>query len=366
MVSEFETRVAAEMNVRNCVAMCNGTIALELSATALALRGDVIVPSFTFIATVHALWRVGLRPVFCDVDPDTHTLDPEKVEAAITPETSAIMGVALWGDYSGERALREIADRHEIALIYDSAHAFGCARELGGRKQLCDLEVVSFHATKCIQAMEGGALLTDDDDLAERLRLMVNFGFSGEDNVIHLGTNAKMNEVEAAMGLTSLDALDQIFGRNRDNLLAYAEGLENVPGLRILTPDPGTKHNFQYVVAELDSAKAGLTRDELVAALRLENVLARRYFHPGCHRMEPYRDLFPDAGQSLPATEALAERVFILPTGLDVTPDEARLIAEKIATMVRLSASVREALSDCDDPRLPGFLYRFLSPLEGV
>ena len=214
---EFERRVAAAMNVKHCIAMCNGTISMELATTALGLQGEVIVPSFTFVATVHALWRQNLRPVFCDVDPVTHTLDPRCVEAAITPETSAILAVSLWGNYEGERALRRIADAHGLPLLYDSAHSFGCAREDGGREQLCDLESLSFHATKCIQAMEGGAIVTNDDALAEKLRLMVNFGFSGEDNVVHLGTNAKMNEAAAAMGLTSLDGRHEVFERNRSN-----------------------------------------------------------------------------------------------------------------------------------------------------
>ena len=352
MVVEFEARVAALMAARHCIAACNATIGLELVMNAMGITGEVIVPSFTFIATAHVLQRLNIRPVFCDVDPETHCLDPERVRAAITPRTTAILGVSLWGNYDGERALRTIADEHGLMLIYDSAHSVGCAREHGSDARLCDAEVLSFHATKCIHALEGGAILTDDPILAGKLRLMLNFGFAGEDRVAHIGTNGKMNEAEAAMGLTSLDGAERIFAHNAANLAAYARGLEGVPGVTMRLPSVA-RHNHQYAVAEVDAGAAGLTRDEIVAALRRENVLARRYFHPGCHRSEPYATLYPDAGRALPETEALCERVMVLPNGLTVSTDDIARLTDRIAAIVEDAPRVRRALAAAADPGLP-------------
>lgn len=355
MVREFEAEVARDMAADHCIATCNATVGLELIVHALGLKGEVIVPSFTFVATVHALYRQNIRPVFCDVDPETHCLDPEAVEALITSSTTGILGVSLWGTYSGEAALRDIADRHGLKFILDSAHSYGCAHEDGTMTRHCHAEVLSFHATKCIQAMEGGAILTDDDEVAERLRFLVNFGFAGEDKVLHLGTNGKMNEAEAAMGLTSLEAKERIFTRNRLNLEAYAAGLKEVPGIRLVgLPRPGT-HNCQYVVAEVDAGVMGLTRDELVGALRAENVFARRYFHPGVHRMEPYSGLFPDAGERLPVTERLARNVMVLPNGLEVSRGMVMRLTDRIAAIARRAGEVREALKGSGDPRVPEF-----------
>ena len=355
MVREFESLVAKVSSSNHCVAICNATLGLELTVHALGLTGDIIVPSFTFVASVHALQRVGVRPVFCDVDPRTHCLDPARVEELITPETSAILGVALWGNYDGESALRSIADKHGLKFILDSAHAIGCARENGGTKRLCDAEVLSFHATKCIQALEGGAVLTDDGNLAEKLRFLVNFGFSGEDQVEDVGTNAKMNEAEAAMGLSSLDRMAEIFAHNAEILSRYCVGLTDVPGLCAHKRMSSAPHNHQYVVVEVEEQVFGLSRDELVAALRFENVLARRYFYPGVHRMRPYAERYPDVSKRLPVTEALAEKVMVLPSGTAMSPDDVERLCARIALIQICAADVRAALSISTDPRLPAF-----------
>ena len=356
MVAEFEARVAQIAKTRHCIAVSNGTAALELAVGALGMRGEVIVPSFTFVATVHALRRQGIRPIFCDVDPETHCLDPDAVAAAITSETSGILAVSLWGNHGARERLHDIARQRHLRLLYDSAHAFGCAPHVGAMADWCDAEVYSFHATKCIQAIEGGAILTHDDLLASKLRLMSNFGFDGEDRVEHLGTNGKMNEAEAAMGLSSLDAMDEIFAHNRENTRIYADHLTDVPGIRLLERQNHQSHNHQYLVVEVDAAEAGLTRDEIVAALRLENVVARRYFHPGAHRAEPYRSQQPRAGANLPVTTALTERVMVLPNGLSIGAQEVELLTERIRTMVTYAPAVREALSRCRDERLGVFL----------
>lgn len=358
MVIEFEERVAKLAGARHCIATCNATVGLELAIAALGMEGDVIVSPYTFVATVHALWRQGVRPIFCDIDPKTHCLDPERLEAAITSRTTGILAVHVWGNTCNTQALEEIAERHELKLLFDAAHAFGCGPRHRPVGSYGDAEVFSFHATKCVHAFEGGAIVTDDDALAGRLRLMVNFGFAGEDEVQYLGTNGKMSEACAAMGLSSIESMDDIVAHNRTNYLAYQCGLDGLSGVSLMSQDLEQRRNFHYVVAEVDAAKAGLTRDELVAALRLENVLARRYFYPGCHRMQPYAGLFPQAGSTLPVTEQVAARVIVLPTGTAISEADVHRLTSRIAGIVRHAPAVRTALAHCHDPRIPSFLPR--------
>jgi dTDP-4-amino-4,6-dideoxygalactose transaminase len=317
-VQEFEQRVADLVGVRHCVAMCNATVALEIAARALDLAGEVIVPSFTFVATAHCLQWQEIMPVFCDVDPTTHNLDPGRIERLITPRTTGIIGVHLWGRACDVEALSEVADRHGLKLLFDAAHAFGCSHRgkmVGGFGQA---EVFSFHATKFFNTLEGGAVATDDDTLAEKLRLMRNFGFSGLDNVIYVGTNGKMNEISAAMGLSSLETIETVIAHNRRNYAAYSQGLADLPGVSLLRYDPGQRHNYHYVILEVDELVTGISRDQLMSVLHAENIRARRYFYPACHRMEPYRSYYPNAGLLLPETERLASRVLALPTGMAV------------------------------------------------
>lgn len=325
-VQELERRIAEHLGVRHCIAATNATIALEIAIRALDLTGEVIVPSYTFVATAHALQWQQITPVFADIRADTHAIDPERIEALITPRTTGIIGVHLWGRVCEVEALQEIADRRGLRLIYDAAHAFGASR--GGRKVggFGDAEVLSFHATKFLNSFEGGAIVTDDDALAERVRLMTNFGFAGLDHVVHIGTNGKMSEVAAAMGLTSLESLDDFVATNRRNYALYRELLRGVPGIRPIEHDEAEPGNFQYVVVEVDEAEAGISRDDLVRLLNAENVVARRYFWPGCHRMEPYRSLYPHWRFLLPVTEQVAARVMVLPTGTAVGAEEIGLI----------------------------------------
>ncbi len=326
LVQELEQRVADFLGVKHCIAMCNATVALEIAIRALGLRGEVIVPSFTFIATAHALQWQEITPVFCDVDPTTHNLDPGKVEALITPRTTGIVGVHVWGRSCAIEELSEIARRRSLKLMFDAAHAFGCSytgRMIGS---FGHAEVFSFHATKFFNTFEGGAVATNDDDLAAKIRLMKNFGFDGLDSVIYIGSNGKMSEVAAAMGLTGLDSLDHFIAANHRNYVAYRAGLQAIPGIQLITYDETERNNFQYVIVEVDDAVAGINRDDLVRMLHAENVLARRYFFPGCHQMQPYRSCFPHAGLLLPETEMLAKRVMSLPTGMAVGPEEIAVI----------------------------------------
>jgi len=329
LVQLFEQRVADYVGVKHCVAACNGTVALEIAIRAMGLTGEVILPSYTFVATAHAIQIQNLTPVFADIDPATHQIDPESVARCITPRTSAILGVHLWGQASPVPALQALAAQHGLQLLFDAAHAFGCST--GGKMigQFGRAEVFSFHATKFFNSFEGGALVTNDDALAETARLMRNFGFSGVDQVAQVGTNGKMVEICAAMGLTNLASVDRFIAVNRRNYLAYRDALAGVAGIRLYPYDEAERTNYQYIVIEVGPESVA-TRDEIVASLRAANVLARRYFWPGCHRMEPYAGLYPEAGRRLPNTERIAARVVVLPTGQSVTVADVEAIAQRI------------------------------------
>ncbi len=330
LVREFEAKIAGYLGVKHCIAITNGTIALEILIKASGLTGEVIVPSWTFIATVHALQWSGITPVFADVDPDTHCLDPESVRSKISERTTGILGVHLWGRAAPVGELQEIANEHGLALLFDAAHAFGVS--VGDRMvgTFGNGEILSFHATKFFNAIEGGAIVTDDDDLAARARLMRNFGFAGEDNVVSEGTNGKMSEICAAMGLSNFEGIDELITINRRNYDAYVRGVQEVPGLSILEIDSSIRSNYQYVVLLVDD-ECSVSRDDLLAELRRNNVLARRYFWPASHRMEPYRTSQPNAGAELPATERIADQVIVLPTGTAVSEADVDVITAMIA-----------------------------------
>ena len=344
-VREFEEKVADLLGVKHCIAMCNGTVALEIAVRACELTGEVIVPSFTFIATAHALQWQEITPVFCDIDPSTHNMDPRRVEELITPRTTGIIGVHVWGRSCDVESLAEIARQRNLKLLYDAAHALGCSYKGRMIGNFGDAEVFSFHATKFFNTFEGGAVVTNDDDLAAKIRLMKNFGFAGLDNVIYIGTNGKMNEASAAMGLTMLESLDEIIEVNRRNYQAYRDELADLPGVQLVSYDERERCNFHYIVIELDETETQISRDLLIDILHAENVRARRYFYPGCHRMEPYRSYFPNAGLLLPETERLVQRVVALPTGTAIGPEEIRTICQIIRFAVERGEEVALALS---------------------
>lgn len=347
LVREFERRVADYIGVEHCVAMCNGCVALEIAIRGAGLKGEVIVPSFTFVATAHALQWQEITPVFCDIDPVTHTLDPDCVERMITPRTTGILGVHVWGRACNVELLGEIAERRGLTLMFDAAHAFGCSHRGRMIGSFGMAEIFSFHATKFINAFEGGAVVTNNGEFAAKLRLMRNFGFEGYDNVCYIGTNGKMSEASAAMGLTSLESIQQFLAINRRNYDAYAQALAPIAGLKLMSFDADEKNNLQYIVVEVDAAQFGLTRDELMAVLHAENVLVRRYFFPGCHRMEPYRSYFPHTGMLLPHTEAVSSRLLLFPTGTSVGTEEIDKIGSILQHAQADAGNVREALKYC-------------------
>lgn len=333
-VCEFERRVAEMAGVRHCIATCNGTVALEFAIRALGLQGEVIIPSFTFAATAHALQWQGIRPVFCDIDPSTHDIDPVQVEQLITPRTTGIIGVHVWGRPCDVERLERIAREQRLGLLFDAAHAFACSHKGRMIGSFGDAEVFSFHATKFVNTFEGGAVVTNDSEVAKNVRLMRNFGFAGLDNVICLGTNGKMNEVCAAMGLTTLDSLDELVAANRCDYERYRHELGNIPGVELVTYDEMERSNYQYVAMTVDTDGMDISRDDLISILHAENVLARRYFYPGCHRMEPYRSYPSGTVRALPHTEAVAERVLVLPTGVCVESDAIASISRIVRLVI--------------------------------
>lgn len=332
-VRELEHRVAEWAGARRCLATCNGTVALVLAIRALGLTGEVILPSFTFAATAHALAVNGITPVFCDIRPHDHLIDPTRVERLITPRTTAIIGVSLWGRTCDTRALDAIARRHGLRLVVDAAHAFGC----GGRPAgACgDAEILSFHATKFVNAFEGGAILTDDEALADRLALLRNFGFLDYDDVVAVGINGKMSEASAAMGLTSIDAMEDFRRWNLENYEGYRGMLTGLRGFRLLEPLAEEAPTHHYVVAEVDEDAAGIGRDVLLDVLWRENALVRRYFSPGCHRMAPYASTERTA--SLESTELVCSRVLVLPTGTSVELEQIERLCGLIAFAIEHS-----------------------------
>lgn len=350
LVREFENEMRRRLGVKHCIAMCNATVGLEIAIRAAGLEGEVIVPSFTFVATAHALQWQKITPVFCEIDPATHNIDPARVERLVTADTSGIIGVHLWGRPCAIDDLQAIADRHGLALMFDAAHAMGSTYRGRPIGNFGIAEVFSFHATKVMNSFEGGMVATNDDELNRRIRLMHNFGFTGLDSVEFVGINGKMSEPAAAMALTSLESLDGFIATNVRNHRAYREHLGYLPGIELVQYPKAGGNNHQYVIVEVHEDGAGLSRDLLMHVLHAENVRARRYFYPGCHRMEPYRSL--NREYRLPHTEALCERVLCLPTGSSVDEDDIAVIGQILRQAIRSAAAVRKRAQS----HLPGLI----------
>ncbi len=342
MVEEFERRIADLVGCRHCVAVCNGTVALQLAIRGLGLDGEIIVPAFSFVATAHAVEWQGIKPVLVDIDRETHHIDPEAVAAAVTPKTTGIIGVHLWGRPCDTEGLEDVARRFDLKVLYDAAHAFGSRHRGIPIGNFGSAEVFSFHATKIVNCGEGGAIVTNDKDLAARLRLMKNFGFSGRDRVIHAGTNGKMSELAAVLGIEGLSCLEEFITKNRENLATYRGHLSEVPGV-VLHGENFSGANCHYVVVEVDAGETCITRDRILNLLTAENILARRYFFPGIHRMQPYRD--NDSGLRLPITEAVADRIMVLPTGHSISEDEIIGICRLIRFIVEKGPEISERMN---------------------
>ena len=333
-VRELEQRLAACLGVKHMLLICNGTVALEIACRALDLHGEVIVPSFTFIATAHALQWQGIAPVFCDIGKDSHHIDPSGIEKHITARTTGIIGVHVWGHPCDTQAIEKIGRKFNLRVLYDAAHAFGCS--LGGKMigNFGDAEVFSFHATKFYHTFEGGAIATNNDETAEKIRYMRNFGFATYDQVRCIGINGKMAEISAAMGLTLLEKLEEVIETNLQHYKSYQQEFSALDGVKVFRYNASERNNYQYIVLEVDEEKTGINRDTIVKILHAENILVRRYFYPGCHEMEPYRSYYPAAGLLLPNTNKLTRRVMALPTGTAVSGDAVTKICSLVGLII--------------------------------
>ncbi|MDP2291322.1 MAG: DegT/DnrJ/EryC1/StrS family aminotransferase [Actinomycetota bacterium] len=340
MVREFEEVIEARLGVRHCVAVANATQGLSITAAALGLHGEVVVPAFTFVATAHSLAWLGITPVFCDIDRRSHQIDPAAVEAAITERTTGILAAHTWGRPCDIDALDAVAARHGLQLFFDAAPAYGASYQRTSIGNFGRAEILSFHATKIVNCGEGGAILTNDDEIAAAARLMRTFGFADTDLVTSIGTNAKMSELAAAMGICSLSEFDHYLDVNVRNFEQYTSALADVPGITVVPCEPNTGINYNNVVIEVDPQVAGIHRDLMLEMLTAEQILVRRYFWPGCHRMEPYRSLRPPTDTDFPVTDEVAARVLSLPTGTGVEAGDIERVCHLIAGLVEHGAEI--------------------------
>lgn len=309
----LEKELADYLGVPYISLFTNGTLPLLTALQALEVKGDVITTPYSFVATTHSIWWNGCRPVFVDIDPATGNMDPDKIEAAITPATTAIMPVHVYGKPCDTARIKEIADRHGLKVIYDAAHAFGV--QVGGDSILNqgDLSTLSFHATKVYNTIEGGAMVMQDEQTKKRIDYLKNFGFAGEVKVIGPGINSKMDEMRSAYGLLNLKQVDAAIEARRKVAVRYREALRPVEGITFFDDMPGVRHNYSYFPIFIDSEKYGMTRDGLYALMKSHNVLGRRYFYPLISDFETYRVLPSAAPENLPNAHRMAETVLCLP-----------------------------------------------------
>lgn len=310
---QFEKELADYLGVKFISVFSNGTLALMTALQALRITGEVITTPFSFVATTHSLWWNNIKPVFADIEPNYFNLDPEKVEAAITPQTTAIMPVHVYGNPCNLEAFQKIADTYGLSLIYDAAHAFGVTENGESILNYGDLSILSFHATKVFNTIEGGAIICHDEKTKHRIDYLKNFGFAGETTVIAPGINAKMNEVQAAYGLLQLKYIDENIAKRKVIAKLYRKSLLNIPGIRFLNDIEGIKHSYSYFPILVDSTIYGKTRDELYEELKHNNIYCRRYFYPLISQFPTYRGLSSSTPNNLPNATWIAEQVVCLP-----------------------------------------------------
>ena len=316
---ELERALCEYLKVPYVSLFTNGTLPLMCALQALRVTGEVITTPYSFVATTHALWWNGIKPVFVDIDPETCNLDPDKIEAAITPRTTAIMPVHVYGKPCDTARIQAVADKYGLKVIYDAAHAFGV--EVDGKSILeaGDMSTLSFHATKVYNTVEGGALVCHDERTKQRIDYLKNFGFAGETTVIAPGINGKMDEVRSAYGLLNLRQVDAAIAARRRVAVRYREALRGVPGLRVMEDMPGVRHNYSYFPVFVDAAAYGMTRDELYFKMKEHGVLGRRYFYPLITDFSTYRGLESARPENLPVATRIADSVICLPMYHDLT-----------------------------------------------
>ena len=327
---KLEQALAEYLKVPYVSLFTNGTLPLITALQALRITGEVITTPYSFVATTHALWWNGIKPVFVDIDPKTGNLDPNKVEAAITPRTTAIMPVPVYGQPCDINAIQAIADNYGLKVIYDAAHAFGV--EVNGKSILNagDMSTLSFHATKVYNTVEGGAMIMHDEKTKKRIDYLKNFGFANETTVVGPGINSKMDEIRAAYGLLNLRQVDAAIEARRQVAIKYRESLKNVEGITFFEDIPHVKHNYSYFPIFVDAEKYGMTRDELYFKMKEKNVWGRRYFYPLISTFSTYRGLESAAPSNLPNAHRMADSVICLPMHHGLTDDDVQRVIECI------------------------------------
>lgn len=310
---QLEKELAEYLKVPFLSLFTNGTLPLITSLQALEVKGEVITTPYSFVATTHSIWWNGLKPVFVDIEPSTCNIDPSKIEAAITPQTTAIMPVHCYGKPCDINAIQDIADRYGLKVIYDAAHAFGVEVDGDSLLNAGDMSTLSFHATKVYNTIEGGALVMKDEETKRKIDYLKNFGFRNEVEVVAPGINSKMDEMRSAYGILALRQVDDAIEARHRVAVQYREALKNVPGVRFFEDMPGVKHNYSYFPVFINAEEYGMTRDQLYFKLKESNVLGRRYFYPLISTFEPYRTLPSSAAENLPVATRIADEVICLP-----------------------------------------------------
>ena len=310
---ELENKLRDYLKVPQLSLFNNGTIALLVAIKALELAGEVITTPFTFAATAHSISWMGLEPVFVDIDPVTMCIDPNRLEEAITPRTSAIMPVHVFGTPCDVKAIGEIAERHNLKVIYDAAHAFGTEIDGTGIGNFGDITMYSFHATKLFNSAEGGALACKNEELKKKIDLLKNFGIKNEEEVIEVGINGKMNELQAAMGLAVLEHIEEERQKRAIIKQTYIENLKDIPGIKLMPDLPGVRSSYQYFAVRIDEEEFGRSRDYVYEELKKYNVFARKYFHPLCSNFICYRHLPSADPKNLPVANKIGNGVLSMP-----------------------------------------------------
>ncbi|MBC8594083.1 DegT/DnrJ/EryC1/StrS family aminotransferase [Oscillospiraceae bacterium N12] len=323
---ELEKSLCEYLKVPYISLFTNGTLPLICALQALRITGEVITTPYSFVATTHSLWWNGIKPVFVDIDPMTCNIDPDKIEAAITPKTTAIMAVHVYGKPCDMERIQAIADKYGLKVIYDAAHAFGV--EVNGKSILeaGDISTLSFHATKVYNTIEGGALVCHDENTKKRIDYLKNFGFAGETTIIAPGINGKMDEVRAAYGLLNLKQVSAAIESRHQVAVRYREALREIPGIHVMEDMLGVRHNYSYFPIFVDAERYGMSRDELYFKMKESNVLGRRYFYPLISEFSTYRGLESAKPEYLPVAHKVADSVICLPMHHALSPDDMNLI----------------------------------------
>ena len=327
---QLEAALCEYLKVPYVSLFTNGTLPLLTALQALRITGEVITTPYSFVATTHSIWWNGCKPVFVDIEESTCGMDPERIEAAITPKTTAIMPVHCYGKPVNMEAIQAIADKYGLKVIYDAAHAFGV--EVDGKSVLMqgDMATLSFHATKVFNTLEGGALVVHDEKTKQRIDYLKNFGFAGETEVVAPGINSKMDEVRAAYGLLNLRQVDEAIEKRRQVAVRYREALRNVPGIRFFDDMPGVKHNYSYFPIFVNAEEYGMTRDELYFKMKEQGILGRRYFYPLISTFSTYRGFPSAAPENLPVATRVANEVICLPMHHELSEQDINRILEQI------------------------------------